>query len=154
MMVEEAKARVRSRAARNPNRLVPQWLGRALTWPSTLVIVVLSLVPPSLRPVTPLSHNREHFAIFVMWGMAFGLGYGINFVYPLAWAVLFAGSIELAQFLVPGRHPRISDFVVDTEAAFVGVLFARIFFNWLAVWLNRRRQQSIVGRRFRQRTRR
>jgi VanZ family protein len=124
---------------RKPNRWSAQWLGRTLTWLSTLTIVVLSLVPPSLRPITPLPHRHEHFAIFMIWGMAFGLGYLINLAYELIWAVLFAGAIEFAQYWVPGRHARISDLVVDAVAACVGVLCARIFSGWLTIWLKRPR---------------
>ncbi len=36
--------------------------------------------------------------------------------------VLFAGAIELAQTFVPGRHARLSDFIVD--AVTVGVAAA------------------------------
>ena len=36
-----------------------------------IAIVVLSLVPPSHRPITDASHNAEHFAIF--WAPALPL---------------------------------------------------------------------------------
>jgi VanZ family protein len=140
MTLKEAKTARRSTLAPEPSGA--QWLGQALTWLSTLTIVVLSLVPPSLRPITGLPHKREHFAIFVIWGMAFGLGYRINLVYQLVWAVLFAGAIEFAQYWVPGRHARISDLVVDVEAACVGVLCARIFSGWLIIWFNRRTRST------------
>jgi hypothetical protein len=74
--------------------------------------------------------------------MAFGLGYRISLVYQLVWAVLFAGAIEFAQYWVPGRHARISDLVVDVEAACVGVLCARIFSGWLIIWFNRRTRST------------
>jgi VanZ family protein len=138
MTIKETETkRGSSVVARKPSRLAAPWLGRALTWLSTLAIVVLSLVPPSLRPITPLPHKREHFAIFMMWGIAFGLGYLINVVYQMTWAVLFAGAIELAQYWVPGRHARISDLVVDTVAACFGVLCAWIFYGW--------RRSALIG---------
>jgi VanZ family protein len=146
MTLKEAETARRSTLVPKSNHLGAQWLERTLTWLSTLTIVVLSIVPPSLRPITPLPHKREHFAIFMMWGMAFGLGYRINLVDQLVWAAVFAGAIEFAQYWVPGRHARISDLVVDTVAACFGVLCARIFFGCLTIWLNRRRQQSIVRR--------
>ena len=37
---------------------------------------------------------------------------------------LFAASVELAQFYAPGRHPRVSDFVVDALGACAGVVVA------------------------------
>src|SRR5271166_911790 len=121
MTLKEANAARRSTPARKPNRGVGlKWLGRTLTWLSTLAIVTLSVVPASLRPITTVPHKLEHFAIFVMWGLAFGLGYSMNLIYQLVWAVLFAGAVEFAQIWVPGRHARISDLVVDAEAACVG----------------------------------
>jgi len=133
MTLKETKTAHRSTLARKPNRrrrrLRARRLGRTLTWLSTPAIVILSLVPPSLRPITPLPHKGEHFAIFMMWGIAFALGYRINFLYQLVCAVLFAGAIEFAQYWVPGRHARISDLVVDTVAACFGVFYAQIFFG-------------------------
>jgi VanZ family protein len=151
MALKEVKTARRSTLARN--RLDARWLERTLTWLLTLTILVLSLVPPSLRPVTPLPHKGEHFVIFMIWGMAFALGYRVKLVYQLVCAVFFAGAIEFAQYWVPGRHARISDLVVDITAACFGVLYAQIFSGWLRIRLNRRRQQSIVRRGLRQRTR-
>jgi VanZ family protein len=47
--------------------------------------------------------------------------------------VFFCGAIEIVQLLVPGRHSRLSDFIVDAlgavtgvAAAFVGGLAAKV----------------------------
>ena len=85
------------------------------------MIGVLSLVAPSLRPVTILPHNLEHAAIFALAGFAAGLGYPGRPARNLAAFVTFAGTIELAQILTPGRHARFSDFVIDALAACAGV---------------------------------
>jgi hypothetical protein len=42
-----------------------QKICRASAWLLALAIVVLSLVPPSYRPITEASHNIEHLAIFL-----------------------------------------------------------------------------------------
>jgi VanZ family protein len=87
---------------------------------------MLSLVPPWLRPETDVPHDLEHFIIFFATGAAFGVGYThrLSFVtFPL---VIFAGAIELAQIVVPGRHARLSDFIVDALAACAGVGVAAI----------------------------
>ena len=34
---------------------------------------------------------------------------------------IFSAVVELAQFYAPGRHPRLSDFVIDAIAACAGV---------------------------------
>ena len=82
---------------------------------------MLSLVAPSLRPVTFLPHNLEHAAIFALAGLAIGLGYPDRAAQHMVALVLFAAAVELAQFYAPGRHPRVSDFVVDALGACAGV---------------------------------
>ena len=104
--------------------LTGRWLqkiSRALAWLLGLAILVLSLVPPSYRPITEASHNVEHLAIFLATGFAFGVAYPDR---PFALAtglVIFCGAIELAQRWVPGRHARLSDFIVDAAAACIGL---------------------------------
>ncbi|HMK79921.1 MAG TPA: hypothetical protein VK438_09735 [Xanthobacteraceae bacterium] len=46
---------------------------KLLAWLCLAAIVVLSLVKPSLRPVTALPHNLEHAGIFALAGLAVGL---------------------------------------------------------------------------------
>jgi VanZ family protein len=78
-------------------------------------------VPPSHRPVTDASHSMEHFGIFLATGFAFGFGYPSR---PLALALALAtlcGVIEVAQHWIPGRHARLSDFLVDAAATIIGV---------------------------------
>lgn len=102
-------------------------VSRIAGWLLAVAIVVLSLVPPALRPETGLPHDVEHFGIFWAMGAAFALGYRKNYIRMVAWLVIFAGSVEIAQLFVPGRHARLSDFIVDALAACVGVLSV-----WLA----------------------
>lgn len=90
-------------------------------WLLAVAIIVLSLVPTSLRPETDLPHDLEHFVIFIAAGIAFGVGYSRKPGWVTVWLVIFAGAIEIAQILAPGRHARLSDFFVDTLAACVGL---------------------------------
>jgi hypothetical protein len=46
-----------------------------LVWLCVAAIAALSLVAPSLRPVTVLPHDLEHAAIFAIAGLLAGLGY-------------------------------------------------------------------------------
>jgi VanZ family protein len=104
--------------------LMRPWLQKicwALAWLLALAIVVLSLVPPSYRPITEASHNIEHLAFFLTTGFAFCVAYPDR---PFALAtglVIFCGAIELAQRWVPGRHARLSDFIVDAAATCIGL---------------------------------
>jgi VanZ family protein len=98
-----------------------QRIFQVTAWLLALTIVILSLSPPSIRPTTGAPHNLEHLLIFLATGMAFGLGYPRRF-WSLCIALLaFAAAIEIAQIWVPGRHARLSDFLVDATASCLGV---------------------------------
>ena len=75
--------------------------------------LLLSVVPPDLRPVTDTPHDFEHFAIFFATGLAFGFGYGRRPFVVAVTLMLFAGMVEMAQVFVPDRPARLSDFIVD-----------------------------------------
>jgi VanZ family protein len=97
---------------------------RVAAWILAIAIVVLSVVPRELRPETSLPHYLEHFLIFFVTGIAFGLGYGRNLRLLLLaiFLFLFAGLVEIAQLFEPGRHARIGDFVTDTLAVWAGLI--------------------------------
>ena len=98
-----------------------QRLFQITAWLLALAIIFLSLVPPSLRPVTDLPHDLEHGAVFLLTGFAFGMGYPHRYWFQSIALATFAGLIELAQFLVSGRHARLSDFIVDAVAVCAGI---------------------------------
>jgi len=95
-------------------------------WACLIAIAALSLVAPSLRPVTILPHDLEHAAIFAITGFTLGLGYPNRTQLQMSVLIVFAGVIELAQLYAPGRHARVIDFMVDAFAACAGVAFAAV----------------------------
>jgi VanZ family protein len=97
------------------------YVSRIVAWCLAAAIIVLSLVPPDLRPETGAPHDLEHFMMYFLTGLAFSLGYGRRDGFLAILLVIFAGSVELAQLLVPGRHARLSDFIVDAVAMSFGV---------------------------------
>src|SRR4051812_12833393 len=113
-----------TREPRKGWRMTSRRLFRLIAWTCFAAIVALSLVSPSWRPVTKLPHNLEHFAIFIITGFALGLGYAGRLARHMALLVIFAGAVELAQFIAPGRHPRLIDFVVDAASACAGAALA------------------------------
>jgi len=94
---------------------------RAVAWSLAAAIVVLSIVPPRLRPETFLSHGLEHFAIFCATGAAFSLGYQQKRLRLIVLLVIFCGVVEIAQLFAPGRHARLADFLMDALAVCAGV---------------------------------
>ncbi len=99
---------------------------RALGWILVAAILALSVVPPSLRPMTSIPHNLEHFAIFALCGYSFGLGYRSHHLLLAIGLAAFSGLVEMLQLMTPGRHARSIDFIVDALASCVGVLVGRI----------------------------
>jgi VanZ family protein len=63
----------------------------------------------------------EHALIYLATGLAFGQGYAERAWTAAAGLVLFSGLVELVQTFVPGRHARVSDFVIDAAASCLGI---------------------------------
>jgi VanZ family protein len=98
-----------------------QNMARVVAWLMLAAIIVLSLVPPMARPTTLAPHAFEHAGVFLLDGLAFGVAFPVSQRWVSVGAVAFCAGIELAQLMVPGRHARVSDFVVDAIAACAGV---------------------------------
>jgi VanZ family protein len=99
---------------------------RIAAWALTATIIFLSLVPPSLRPETSAPHILEHFIIYAATGFTFGLGFRRRHDLLAILLVIFCGSIEIAQLFVPGRHARLTDFIIDAVAACIGLVVSSI----------------------------
>jgi hypothetical protein len=97
-----------------------QSLFKCLTVALLVAIIVLSLVPAEFRPETGLPHNIEHAGIFALLGGVMVLGYRMRFWVWVTLGPLFAAVIETLQLGVPGRHARLSDFLVDAGAVLLG----------------------------------
>jgi VanZ family protein len=94
---------------------------RFLAWLLVAAITALSILPADFRPVTPAPSFLEHFTVFLLTGMAFCFGYRDRKVVVSVFLLLFAGSLELAQLWIPGRHSRLSDLLVNIAGALVGI---------------------------------
>jgi VanZ family protein len=94
---------------------------RFLAWILVAAITALSILPAEFRPVTPAPSFLEHFTVFLLTGMAFCFGYRDRKVVVSVFLLLFAGSLEFAQLWIPGRHSRLSDFLVNIAGALVGI---------------------------------
>jgi len=97
---------------------------RLVAWGLAAAVTFATLGPPRYRPHADLGQNGEHALAFVVVGLAFGLAYRRNRLLTALVAVAMTGAIEILQFWVPGRHARLSDFVVDALAACAGLAVA------------------------------
>jgi VanZ family protein len=105
---------------------------RLAAWVVIVVLVLLTIAPPSARPDSGVSHHLEHFASFFIAGALWYMGYPRRLLLCLTLAVLFASSLESLQLLVPGRHSRLVDFVADTLGAWSGSAAAFVILSVLA----------------------
>lgn len=106
---------------------------RIAAWALAAIIVITSVVPPQLRPETGVPHNFEHFLIFVVTGAAFGLSYDARRGLLALRLAIFSGFVEIAQLFVPGRHARLSDFMVDAVAICIGSAAGTVTLRGLSI---------------------
>jgi VanZ family protein len=97
---------------------------KMVAWLLAAAVTFATLGPPRYRPHSNLGQDGEHAFAFVLLGLAFGLAYRRRRLLTAAIAVIMIGVLELLQLLVPGRHARLEDFVVDALAACVGLAVA------------------------------
>ena len=102
---------------------------RIVAWLLAAAVTFATLGPARYRPHSNLGHDGEHALAFVLIGLAFGLAYPRHRM-TVAVTVMLSGVLELLQFLVPGRHARLEDFIVDAIAACVGFVIAALL-GWL-----------------------
>lgn len=107
----------------------------------TLAIIIVSLVPIQFRPHVLAVSQVEHFACYFATAVPFA------WVWRKPWEAagvigilsLLAAALEVAQFWVPGRTPRIADWLAGSLGASASFIFVLG-----AVWLNRALRRSNV----------
>ena len=99
-------------------------------WGLAAAIAYATLGPATQRPHSNLGQNGEHAFAFVLLGLAFGLAYARAPRRTAVLVIVYSGLVEVLQFLAPGRHARLSDFVVDALAACAGLVVARVI-DWM-----------------------
>jgi len=97
---------------------------KVLAWLLAAAVAFATLGPPGLRPHSDLGQDGEHALAFVLIGLAFGLAYPHRRWLTAISAGVMIGLIEILQFWAPGRHARLSDFIVDALAACAGLALA------------------------------
>jgi len=93
-----------------------RWIGQPANWVE------------SLWPAVDLIH----VLLFTVLGLVTRLAFPkLSVRCLLVGFALFACISEVVQFLVPGRTPLISDFIVDMAGAFAGLMIGTLcFFVW------------------------
>ena len=104
-------------------------LFRLLAWALAAAVTYATLGPPQYRPHSDFGQNGEHGLAFMVVGFAFGVAYRYNRRLTALLVVVMTGVIEILQFWAPGRHARLSDFIVDALAACAGLAMAAVI-DW------------------------
>lgn len=94
---------------------------RFLAWAVLIAIVVMTLGPIWLRPVTALSPNRERLIAYAVLGGLFGIAYPRYRLRIAIILVAIAAALEAAQMLVLTRHATLMGFVWKGVGAVAGV---------------------------------
>ncbi|MBR0714610.1 VanZ family protein [Bradyrhizobium liaoningense] len=97
---------------------------KLFAWLLAAAVAFATLGPPDLRPHAQLGQDGEHALAFVLVGLSFGLAYSTRRWSAAIIAVVLIGVLELLQFIAPGRHARLEDFVVDALTACVGFVLS------------------------------
>jgi VanZ family protein len=98
---------------------------RIWAWLLAVAVTFATLGPAQFRPhANAVGHAGEHALAFVLVGLAFGVAYPRHRPMAAGASVILIGILELLQFLAPGRHARMEDFVVDAVTALVGFAIA------------------------------
>src|SRR5262245_2539957 len=97
-------------------------IAKIVAWMLLFSIAALSFAPPEFRPATIFPHDLEHVTIYFLAACAFGLAYSDHFVVWLVGLIGFALVVEIVQLLIPGRHARVSDFLVDAFGVVMGLV--------------------------------
>jgi VanZ family protein len=107
---------------------------RWVAWAMSVAIVVLTFVPPQLRPMLGIPHALEHFTAFLLLGGALAWAYPHRILGFVLLAVPSIAVLEWSQQFAPGRHARLSDFVINVVAVCVGIILAAlaILLRWRA----------------------
>jgi hypothetical protein len=100
-----------------------------MAWVSLLAVVVMTLGPADLRPVTLAPPNLERLAAFVVVGTLFGTAYPRNVLVLVIALVCAAGLLEVSQHLVPNRHATALAFAFKAIGGGTGIFLGNLVAN-------------------------
>jgi hypothetical protein len=109
---------------------------------AVLAILLLTLTPSGIRPPLPFSYEIGGERRWLSDGILnlclfIPLGLTIGWESRSPWPAVFCGlllstAVELAQTMVPGRDPALSDIIFNSLGAMVGAVIARNPRTWYA----------------------
>jgi VanZ family protein len=95
-------------------------------WGILLGLLVVTVVPAGVRPVVVPWHNVEHMLAFGALGMTFAMAYRKQTIALILGMTSFSLMLELAQLILPTRHARWQDLVVNLVSVYAGLILGRL----------------------------
>jgi VanZ family protein len=126
MLIEMISGRLRPAAGETCYPDSVKTIFKIIAWLPAAAVTFATLGPARLRPHSNLGQDGEHTLAFILIGLAFGFAYTGNRLRTAAVAVILSGVLELLQLVVPGRHARLEDFIVDALEACAGLIIAAV----------------------------
>jgi VanZ family protein len=100
-------------------------VARKASWLGIGLIAVASLLPGPQRPHIDQPGQIEHMLAYGLTSLVFFYGRGSrNAAMHILALSLYAGLLEAAQHLIPGRTPRFADFAASAVGVVLGALLA------------------------------
>ncbi len=94
---------------------------RVLAWVCLAYIVLITVGPIGIRPVTGVSPQWERLVAFAVMGGLFGAAYPRHIVVAAAVVIGAAVLLEVFQLLEPSRHGRLFDATVKIVGGSLGL---------------------------------
>jgi hypothetical protein len=99
---------------------------RVLAWLLLLGLIVVTIGPISLRPITPLPTQLERALALLVIGFVFALAYPRHIVIIATLVLGTTVLLEFLQVLEPSRHGRFVDAAVKLLGGAVGLAFGTL----------------------------
>jgi VanZ family protein len=103
-------------------------------WAILLGLLLITVVPAGIRPVVVPWHYVEHILAFGTLGTVFAMAYRRQTVVLLFGLTSFIVLLEIAQLILPTRHARWQDLLVNLLAVCAGLAFGRLLQRAPARW--------------------
>lgn len=120
---------------------VIQTVFRLVAWIILLGIVVSTLVPINLRPMSSFPSDVERFTAYALLGLSFGVAYPRARRNVLVSLVLIAALLEVGQHISSTRHATLWDFVVKScgsGTGFIGAIALDTFHFFKSNYIQKR----------------
>jgi VanZ family protein len=139
-MKEEWKARARDSALTKTGHSMFKRTSPFVAWGYLIFIAYATLSPAHLRPELTASEPSpvviiEHVGAFGLLGLIFSAAYPHRLGFVCALVLAGAIALELLQFAIPDRDPRVVDAFEKLAGGAIGILAA----NWLSIKVQRQR---------------